>query len=296
MSIKKQILFGIGLAVIIGMTACSAKPTPQATPTAEVINFITETTLPAVENTALPTATATPAPTATATLQPTPTVEVIVQPTANNVPDSSDVSLTLAFNTVCRKGPATVYHSVVTIPAGIKVKVAGKLAGSDEYYYVENPNDANSYCWVYSQGASPEGNLALLPKVEPLPSPTPETGMNFSVTYSKIQLCGGDDYSFSYIVTNTDDLVWQSIKVHITDVSNGVSSTYHSNRFEENTKCQLDNDRDELAKGEHVYMTPYNPGHFDYAPYGKTFNIRVTLCSEDDLEGTCMTKEIRANP
>jgi hypothetical protein len=303
---KNKLGVVLALIFVLLLAACATQPAatqtateiPTEVATTQVVN--TQTVIPTEEATFTPTSvpTATSLPTATATLELTATIESTLLPTTNNVVTSSDISLTLNANTVCRKGPATNYHSVVTIPAGIKVKAVGRLANSTSYYLVENPTIAGEYCWVYSEGATLEGNRALLPISEPLPSPTADSGMNFTVVYSKIKRCYyNEDYAFSLVVTNTSDLVWKSIRVAITDTSNSNTATYISDRFEELTSdCVIDNYRDVLTKGQHVYVTPWNPGHFDYSPYGKTFWVKVTLCSEDVLQGTCMTKQIKVTP
>jgi len=216
-------------------------------------------------------------------------------PTAIIALTGEKVSISLAKNTICRTGPSTVYPSVTTIPAGQKINAIGKLANNSSYTYIENPSTPGSYCWVFSEGATTQGNRSDLLVIEPLPTPTPKSDMGFSITYSGIKECG-DDYSFKVIVANTEKLVWQSIKLYIVDVKTERSITIISDHFDEYSNCQLDNSQGDLAKGERVFMTPFDPGHFDYSPYGKNFKIRVTLCSEKGLEGTCLTKEIKVQP
>lgn len=299
MTNKKPYWVLFSVLIVLILSACAAQPVAQPTlaPTATTAPIvITEApTEPSVEPTATATAlpTNTPEPTATAAME-TVSVEA-VQPTAAVVNSGSDVYISLNANTICRTGPATTYPSVASIPAGLKVKAVGRLANDDIYYYIENPDAPETRCWVFGQGAAVEGNRSLLALVEPLPSPTPNAHKNFTITYSGIKQCG-DDYAFKFIVTNTDDLVWQSIRVRITDAKTKIAADISANRFEEYSNCVLDNYQGDLAKDEHVFMTPYNPGHFDYRPYGGNFIIRVTLCSEKNWAGTCMTKEIKVNP
>ena len=301
---QKTILWLVSLLLVVILAACTTQPASQ--PTEEPV--VTE---PAVAEPATSEATAasTEEPSATPTVEPTatlePTATVMIEPTATSevvaqaiVPATtgSGLYLSLSANTVCRMGPATVYQSVGTIPAGVRVKAVGRLADDDVYYFIENPNDATIHCWVYGQGATLEGERTSLPMINPLPSPTPDSGSNFSVTYSTVKICNGDDYSFSFSVKNTDDLVWQSIKVYIVDTKTGVTANYSSDHFEESLDCKIDNYQNDLAKGERAYITPYNPGHFNYNVYGHNFLLRVTLCSEEGLAGTCMTREVPIQP
>jgi len=301
MTRSRTLLIILTALLLAGLSACAAQPTPQPTPeppaASEAVLKTEAPTAPAVE------AAATEAPTLAPTDPPEPTpepveesvTEAVVEPITTEANPVSGVMLRLAQNTICRTGPATNYPSVASIPAELQVKAVGRLADDDVYYYIESPEAPQTRCWVFGQGAAVQGNRASLPLVEALPTPTPDAKRNFSITYSGIKHCG-DDYSFKFIVTNTDETVWQSIKVRITDAKTKIAADYKSNRFEEYANCQLDNYQGDLTEGERVFMTPFNPGHFDYSPYGGTYFIRVTLCTEKDWKGVCMTKEIKVNP
>lgn len=301
MTRSRTLLIILTALLLAGFSACAAQPTPQPTPEpVAATEAVIQTEAPAAEAVE-PTQTEEPVPAPTNTPDPTaePVEETVTEaaepPASAEANPASGVTLSLAQNTICRTGPAVNYPSVASIPAGLQVKAVGRLAGSDVYYYIENPETPPARCWVFGQGAAVAGNRALLPLVEALPTPTPDAKRNFSIIYSGIKHCG-DDYSFKFIVTNTDETVWQSIKVRITDANTKIAADYKSNRFEEYANCQLDNYQGDLTEGERVFMTPYNPGHFDYSPYGGTYFIRVTLCTEKDWQGACMTKEIKVNP
>lgn len=295
----------ITLLMIMTLVACTAQPTNQTNPTVTATNAASSAliveTLVITETAEL---TATTAPTATlqptATPEPTATVEptaneVVSEPTSDTAVFATSVYLTLTANTICRTGPATNYQSVTTIPAGQRVLAVGHLSIDSPYYFIENPAEQDTHCWVFGQSAAFEGNLAELLLIEPLPSPTPITHADFSVVYSNIKECAGD-FSFRFYVENTDKTIWQSIKVYIVDVKTKQSVSYSSNRFEESVNCHLDNYQEDLAEGERVFITPFNPGHFDYRPYGGTFLLKVTLCTEENLAGTCLTREIKVQP
>ena len=293
MKIQKSVMWMCTLLVIISLAACATQPIA----TIAVSDTQTAETVIPTNTAIIPTMTATPEPTVTpsptATIEPTSS-EVVTEPAATAAL-ATDVFLTLAENTVCRTGPATVYQSVDTIPAGLRVHAVGRLNNENIYFFIENPNNPETHCWVFGQGATVEGNSGSLLYIALLPSPTPFTDADFTVTYSNIKQCG-DDYSFSFRVNNTHSTVWQSIRVHIVDVKTKVTADYASNRFEESLDCHLDNYQGDLAKGERAFITPYNPGHFDYRPWGGTFLLRVTLCTEKDYSGTCLTREITVKP
>ncbi len=300
---QKTILWGLTLVTVIALAACTAQPTAQPTVQATATPALVATTA-VTEVPATVESTATAAP--TATLEPTATATIAVEPTASNenIPAPTDaisvaggkVVIALAKNTICRTGPATNYPSVASIPAGQQLNAVGKLENDVNYTYIENPFTPGTYCWVFSEGATLQGNRIDLKIIKPLPTPTGDTGMNFSVVYSGIQECPGGDYSFNIRVTNTDKLVWQSIKIYIVDAKTKKSASYSSDKFEGWYNCHVDNVQNDLTKGEHTFVSPYDPGHFDYNPAGGTFFIRVKLCSEKGLAGTCLDKEIKVQP
>lgn len=284
---------------MLAMAACAAQPTAQpavqatATP---AIATMAVTDAAVVESTATAAPTATLEPTATAYVEPTATSELVATPTAINANSDGKVTISLAKNTNCRTGPDTVYPSVTSIQAGQQVNAIGKLDNNLSYLYIENPSAPGNYCWVFSEGVALQGNRADLMVVEPLPTPTQKSEMGFSVTYSGIQECVGGDYSFNLVVANTDKMVWKSVKIYIVDANTQKSATYSSDHFEGWSDCHVDWYQNDLTKGEHAFISPYNPGHFDYRPYGGTFFVRVKVCSEDGLTGTCLNKEIKVQP
>lgn len=301
---KKQnsILLGITLIIVIALAACAAQPVAQPTVQATAIPEIVTTeaateAVAAVEPTATTAPTATLEPTATIAVEPTATAETAAAtPTTEMVNSAGNVTISLAKNTICRTGPATNYPSVASIPAGQQLNAIGKLENSTSYTYIENPSTPGSFCWVFSEGATIQGSRTDLKIIKPLPSPTPDTKANFSVTYSGIQQCTGGDYTFNMVVSNTNEQIWQSISVYIVDANTKKSASYSSDHFEGWSNCHVDWYQNDLTEGEHAFISPFNPGHFDYNPAGGTFFIRVKLCSEEGLTGICINKEIKVQP
>ena len=297
-----MILWGITLVTVIALAACAtqpvALPTAQVTATPEIVATIAATEAAAgVDPTATTEPTVTLEPTATVYVEPTATAEIAeATPTAITALTDGKVIITLAKNTICRTGPATNYPSVASIPAGQQLNAIGKLENSTSYTYIENPSTPGSYCWVFSEGSTIQGSRTDLKIIKPLPSPTPDTKANFSVTYSGIQQCTGGDYTFNMVVSNTNEQIWQSISVYIVDANTKKSASYSSDHFEGWSNCHVDWYQNDLTEGEHAFISPFNPGHFDYNPAGGTFFIRVKLCSEEGLTGICMNKEIKVQP
>jgi len=141
MNLKKQLLTGILITMMILISACS---TPTATPdTAATIaaNVSIAQTAAAIQTSAamteiasIPTDTPTPEPTVTITLTPT----------------SNKVFLTLTRDTYCRTGVLSSFPSVTLLSAGQTVEVIGQNPSQDSFY-VEEPDHTGSRCWVWGQ-------------------------------------------------------------------------------------------------------------------------------------------------
>lgn len=129
-----------GLALGIGILACSFSPDPTSTPVP---------------------ASATPA---AYTRTPTP-IQTYVLPSITPSPTS-----TLAFATPkdqrlnCRFGPATVYAVIGTLEPGQQARIAGTNA-SGTWWYIHDPGNPGGFCWVLAELTDTSGNLTGLPHI-----------------------------------------------------------------------------------------------------------------------------------
>lgn len=117
--------------------------TPQSTATNTMIVLTLENTL-------------TPTPTPSPTLALTPTIPMIHS----------------TKNTNCRSGPDSIYEVVGFLLVGERVEVHGRNSNSS-WWYIQNPDDPQHNCWVWSQTTVVEGNLSIIPVVTPVPTNTP---------------------------------------------------------------------------------------------------------------------------
>ncbi len=103
---------------------------------------------------------ATPSP-AAPTLEPTatfafptvsssPTPGLLGTSTPTTVPTPSVPSVTPTTGNVnCRSGPDVAYDAVSVLPSGSSTQIIGRLADSS-WWYVHNPTDISSFCWIYA--------------------------------------------------------------------------------------------------------------------------------------------------
>jgi hypothetical protein len=112
--------------------------------------------LVAPASTATDTATPPPSPSPSLTLTPTPARPV----------------LWVATDTNCRSSPGKVYDWVGGLQVGEKAEIFARDP-RNEYFYISNPDNIGTFCWVWGFYATPSGDTGGLPVFTPPPTPTP---------------------------------------------------------------------------------------------------------------------------
>lgn len=103
--------------------------------------------------------TPTPIPIETLLALRTPTTKPTVTP-------SLSVAFTNAAPVNCRSGPGTSYTVIGELRVGRQAEIVGK--NSDvTWWYVKNPSDPSTFCWLATDFVSTEGNVDLLPVANP---------------------------------------------------------------------------------------------------------------------------------
>jgi hypothetical protein len=266
------------------MVSLRVEQTQIAATMAALQPFVTPTLLPGQPTPLPPTETLTP----TVTLTPEPTL----------TPTPSGVWLTITENTNCRTGPASYYRLVLSLKVGDQVEATGINPNSD-YYYVVNPSDANSYCWVWNKYAIITGNPSILPVYTPQPTATPTStptiAPDFSFSYISLNNCGGQ-YAIKIKVRNTGSLTWKSIRMVVKDNTASSTFTHQLDTFRSYDGCTVEVDQKDLTFGEDGLVTNYNPGQLGYDPTGHALTITVTLYSADGRTGTSLSRSINVTP
>ena len=168
---------GLILACNFPMLSPTTQPSSPTPTSAGVAPLDTPTTLP-------PTFTAVPSITPTATIVPTP-----------SVPQVSPV--TAAVN--CRSGPDVSYPAASSVALGQVAQIVGR---NDDlsWWYVRDPYNTSSFCWVSAAVVSTAGNLAGLPVIAPPAAVVTKVTANADVASPVV--CGGPNViSFSGQVT-----------------------------------------------------------------------------------------------
>jgi hypothetical protein len=263
------------------MVALRVEQTQLAGTLAAVEQFITPTLEPGM-------------PTYTETL--TPTLTLTPEPTNTSTP--AGVWLTITQNTNCRVGPAAYYRLVTSLTAGQTVEATGKNPYND-YFYVVNPDNPNSFCWVWGQYATVAGSTDILPvyTAQPTATPTntPTVAPGLALDYVGLDSCSGA-YYVKIRVLNTGSTTWKSVKLVIKDNDTSTTLTNQSDTFTSYSGCSVSTNQKDLTLGEEGEIANYSAGKFTYDPTGHSLTITVTVYSADSRVGTAVSNSIKVTP
>jgi hypothetical protein len=259
------------------ITIVNNSPEPPAVivpqPTVDLANAVNATLTALIPEVApLPQETSTPQPTFTST--------------------SSKPTISVSTATNCRTGPGKAYDLVGGLLPGETTEIVGRNQAGD-YWVVRNPDNHAAFCWLWGYYATPLGDLAALPIFTPPPSPTPAPG--FSVSFVRVEVCA-PMYAFRFLVTNTGQLTWESVRVNITDNTTANTTSHTLDAFRVYDGCILESETKDLFPGEAAMMSTVNPGQINYNPTGNSITAVVTVCTANGLGGTCVSQTINFVP
>ncbi len=268
------------LSVIIAASQQSQPLTPAAA-----------TATPSVTASSAPSSTAppsgTPVPTLSPTVTPTPPATATAVPIFTPTPIIPMITVSVPTN--CRDGPGLPYDMTGALLPGEKAQVLA-VDPTRMFWYIPNPDSPGDYCWVWGQYATIVGGTYMLPVFTPPPTPTPAPGFDF--TFEGLVACPSA-WWLQFKIKNTGQLSFQSIGMTIKDTSADKSASDTSDSFFDQSDCSTTSSRSALLPGKTLTVSPVALG---YDPSGNKLKVSVTLCSEDDQDGTCVTQTITVKP
>jgi uncharacterized protein YraI len=296
-------LFVVRLSLFLfGVFLLSACGGGDSTPTVDIQAVITQTmqavateaqsTLEAAVPTPVP-AINTPLPTETPlpTQTPAPTETPLPAVPETSTPAAAAASNAIAYvnqSTNCRSGPATTFPLIYTALAGESLKIVSKTTLED-YVIVEVPTGPGQTCWLWTEYVTVQGDVSALPVTTPPPTPTP--AVRYSLSFERIEPCTG--WSLVFKVTNTGAKTLQSYTMVATDQTKDNTETTTLNHFTERIACKYQEELASLDPGQSGYIYEND---FSYDPKGHYFLIYVNVCSNNDLEGECVTQGFFLTP
>lgn len=202
----------------------------------------------------------------------------------------------VSVNTNCRSGPGDPYAVLSVLEVGKTAQVVGR-ASDASFWIIQNPANPATTCWLWSQYATVTGNSQALPVVVPPPSPTPSPTPppSFNVSYVEMETCSGQ-YGFTFKISNTGSLTWESVKIVDTDTVTSTVETHTRDSFKSFSGCTAGSEDQNLERGEVGKSTAVSPGQFTYNPTGHAIKAVITVCSQNGLAGTCLSKTVTFTP
>lgn len=288
---KLKSLLTFAAVLMLASAACSQSGVPAPDP--NFINTVVAQTLAAIQTQsadsgALPSSPQ--APTPTFTPQPptaSPTITLSPTPLFTATPMVPFISVSVPTN--CRVGPGRAYDRVGALLVGQTTEVFGRdLAGN--YWYVANPNIPGGFCWLWGEYATLAGNIQALPVFTPPPTPTPVPA--FDASYAGLESCN-NSWWIELRLENTGGIPFRSILLAVADPSANTTVSMTDNKFTNLNGCNTSDSRNVLASGEKFVVS--SPS-LSYDPTGHKLRATITLCSEDGVNGICVTRIVEFTP
>lgn len=228
------------------------------------------------------TATFTSAP-GTSTFTPEPTLSAT--PEFTLTPETPLISVSADTN--CRTGPGAIFERVGILSVGETAEIVGREP-KGEYWYIRNPDENPEFCWVWGAYATVTGNL--LPLVYMTPPQPPES--SFQATFQKVESCAGT-WWVEFSLKNSSGAAFESWSLALTDASTNTTGNLEADSFTNRDGCDTVDTSDSLKPGETVTVSA---PPFGYDPRGSSLNVKITVCTENDGKGVCLTRELTFSP
>ncbi len=289
----------IFLFVIISLACGLPIPTQDTnaiyTAAAEtVVAGLTQSVTPLATHELLPTVTLTsfiPSETPTITLTPTQTIT----PAPIFTSTSFVTLISVSVPTNCRIGPGKVYPRQGALLVGETAEVFGRDA-NNRYWYIRNPDNANEFCWVWGEYATLTGPFMALPIFTPPPTPTatftPTPSPSFELKATGIDSCGASWWA-EVEVKNTGAFAFKSMSYEVLDTVTDVEKVLLVNGFTNKDGCSSTTIKDTLAPKDTFVISS---ALFDATMQGHKVRVIVTLCTELNQNGVCVSQKVNFTP
>lgn len=224
----------------------------------------------------------------------TPSATATLPPAILFTPTPSVPQISVYVDTNCRVGPGKVYDRVGYLLVGQVSEIYGRNPAGN-YWYIRNLNKTTDYCWLWGEYATVSGNLSALPVYTPPPTPTPMP--NFAASFAGEDTCCGKDGCTGWWVDirleNTGGITFRSMTLTVRDTDTEISQTLYSNGFTDNDGCTDTVTYDSLSPGgRRIVSSPA----FAYDLSDHELRATITLCSNTNQSGTCITEVIEFEP
>ncbi len=260
----------LGTAIVQTMVAAATQTAGAVVPVAIVDS-----------PTATQTLTFTPEP---PTLSPTATLSLT--PPLTSTPSIPLISVSKDTN--CRVGPGSAYDRNGALMVGETAEVVASDP-TGRYWYIKNPDQANGYCWLWTEYATLSGNTSALPVFTPPPTPT--LAPSFEAAYESLEDCAA--WWMNFQLTNTGGITFKSISLTVSDLKAERDISRYADKFTSLDGCHGSSTKDELGPGERFTVSS---SAFAENPDGHKMRATITLCSAAGQSGMCVTQVLKFTP
>lgn len=280
----------IGIAALLVLTAClpANLPAPASSTPATVVipPDLPATIAAAAQSTlsAIATSTALAQPVEANTNTPEPPTAT-VEPSATLPPPTQAAAMVhVVKDTNCRRGPNIIYDYLGALMVGEQAEMIGRLSNNN--WWVIKNLDAPGECWITGQFATPEGPYQQLPIRTPPPTPTPTPYPALELSFASKTTCGADTY-YVFGVKNAGTSKFESSQVSLTNNTTHQSAGVTANSPFWPQAASCGNAAGSLAAGKTAFVAVKLGGST-----GNAMSASVTLCTQDDLKGTCVSQGV----
>ena len=222
----------------------------------------------------------------TNTLVPTVTQTEVQFATTETPPAQTGVLIISAnVDTNCRLGPSRLYDIVGYLLADRQSNVKGRN-DAQTWWYIENPGKSGAYCWVWGQTTNVQGDISLLPVINPPPPPErPEVA--YSVSFSRVSTCNGATTAM-FEVVNLGSIPLESATIRIQNLTNNLMSSgpISPNAPFTSLASECPPGADNLLAGSSGFVGNIFPG---ITAVKSDYKATITLCAEESMSGHCVT-------
>jgi len=194
----------------------------------------------------------------------------------------ANIMVQAKFDTNCRQGPSTSY-TVLGLLRADQQSIALGTNNDQSWWYIENPDNPETDCWVNGETTELMGDAGLLTIITPPPPPI--TGVSFLAAFWKVEDCANNPLAVIQINnTGTERLESMSILM-IDQTTNDTVFYVPATNFpflDNKEPCLIGNEY--LAAGRTGIVGGYLG---QVARRNHLIQASIKLCNQDNLSGSC---------
>jgi hypothetical protein len=191
------------------------------------------------------------------------------------------VYVTVSVDTFCRLGPGREYEKAGILLVGEVAEVRGRDA-FNQFWYIRNPDIGAEFCWISAEYATVEGNVLSI-VAQP---PSANLASEVEVAYLAMGKCSNAWWS-DLRITNQSTVTFKSISLVIGD---GITTrSMVLNLFPFADGCAAPTSVETLDPGSSVRISSPD---FSYSLVGAELSVTITLCTDINMNGTCVSKSL----